>query len=467
VSTDVQELTPAANPEPRDVTTLPLIFGTVAVIALAVVMSIAALIAADDDDAAAGASSSVHVSLTEFAITPSSVTVPAGGTLHVTNDGTAAHNVSVDDTGLKAPDLASGETAELDLSSLEPGTYEILCEISGHAGAGMTGTLTITEGGGPAAAPTGDGGDQASHGDMDYEQMTADMLETMAAFPAETEGTGNELLEPTEVKADGTKVFDLTMEIADWEVEPGKVVEAWTFNGMVPAPMMDLEVGDKVVVRVKNDLPIATDIHWHGINVDNRNDGVAPLTQDLIEPGTSFTYTFTTDEQAVAMYHPHAHGHKLLPDGMFGAILVGDVRLPRGQTVGLEQVPADLRVSQEIPMVLNDAGVIGLTLNGKSFPATQPYTAKVGDWVLIHYYNEGTQIHPMHLHQFDQVVVAKDGYPLDEPYTVDTLNVAPGERYSVLVQIDEPGAWVWHCHILPHVESEDGMFGMVTAIIAE
>lgn len=466
MSTEVQELAPATAPASQDVSSLPLIFGTVAVIALAVVMSIAALVAADDDSTA-GTSSTVHVSLTEFAVSPSTVTVPAGGSLHVTNDGTAVHNVRVVDTALKTPDLASGEEAELDLSSLEPGTYEILCEISGHAGAGMTGTLTIADGGGPVAAPTGGGGDQASHGDMDYEQMTADMLETMAAFPAETEGTGNQVLEPTEVKADGTKVFDLTMELADWEVEPGKVVEAWTFNGMVPAPMMDLEVGDKVEVRIENDLPIATDIHWHGINVDNPNDGVAPLTQDLIEPGTSFTYTFTTDEQAVAMYHPHAHGHKLLPDGMFGAILVGDVRLPRGETVGLEKIPADLRVSQEIPMVLNDAGVIGLTLNGKSFPATQPYTAKVGDWLLIHYYNEGTQIHPMHLHQFDQVVVAKDGYPLDEPYTVDTLNVAPGERYSVLVQIDEPGAWVWHCHILPHVESEQGMFGMVTAIIAE
>ena len=114
------------------------------------------------------------------------------------------------------------------------------------------------------------------------------------------------------------------------------------------------------------------------------------------------------------------------------------MRLPRGQTVGLEQIPADLTVSQEIPMVLNDAGVIGYSLNGKSFPATAPYTATVGDWLLIHYYNEGTQIHPMHLHQFDQIVVAKDGYPLDSPYTVDTLNVAPGERYSVLVQVDRP-----------------------------
>src|SRR5690606_16296905 len=127
----------------------------------------------------------------------------------------------------------------------------------------------------------------------------------------------------------------------------------------------------------------------------------------------------------------------------------------------------DLQISQEIPMVLNDSGVIGYSLNGKSFPATEPYTAKVGDWVLIHYWNEGNQIHPMHLHQFDQIVVAKDGFPLEVPYVVDTLNVAPGERYTVLVHLDKPGTWVWHCHILPHVEREEGMFGMVTAFIVE
>ena len=293
------------------------------------------------------------------------------------------------------------------------------------------------------------------------------MVESLAAFPAETAGAGNQALEPTEVLADGTKVFDLTMELGDWEVEPGDVVEAWTFNGIVPGPMINLEVGDRVQLRVHNDLPIATDVHLHGLNVENQFDGVAPLTQPLIEPGADFTYEYVADEQAVAMYHPHAHGHMLLPNGMFGTILVGDVRLPLGQTVGLEQVPADLQVSQEIPMVLNDAGVIGYSLNGKSFPATEPYTASVGDWVLIHYYNEGTQIHPMHLHQFDQIVVAKDGYPLDAPYTVDTLNVAPGERYSVLVHIDRPGVWVWHCHILNHVEREEGMFGMVTAFVVE
>jgi FtsP/CotA-like multicopper oxidase with cupredoxin domain len=441
--------------------------GVSAIAAVAVAAISVVVIANDDDSVGTGAApteATATVALSEFAIEPDAVTVGLDGDIEVTNTGSVEHNLAIEGEDVRTPNLAAGESANLSVGDLPAGEYTMLCEIPGHADAGMTGTVTITEDG----SSGGGTGEHAGAGDdMDYQAMTDAMLETMAAFPAATEGVGNELLEPTEVLADGTKVFDLTMELGDWEVEPGNVVEAWTFNGMVPAPMIDLEVGDRVQVRVQNDLPIATDVHFHGVNVTNANDGVAPLTQDLIEPGDSFTYDFVADEQAVAMYHPHAHGHMLLPNGMFGALVVGDVRLPVGQTVGLEQIPADLTISQEIPMVLNDSGVIGYSLNGKSFPATQPYTATTGDWVLIHYWNEGTQIHPMHLHQFDQIVVAKDGYPIDAPYTVDTLNVAPGERYSVLVNLDAPGAWVWHCHILPHVERETGMFGMVTAFIVE
>lgn len=448
---------------------LAVLLGTVGVVALGVVL------ARDDGDVVSGgtgggAEAMPEVTLSEFAIEPGDVRVTAGGMLHVTNSGSIAHNLVVTDEDLRTEDLASGATGELPIGDLAPGQYELVCEIPGHADSGMTGTLTVVPGDGSAAGPETGGSTGASggeSGEMDYQAMTQAMLDSFAAYPAETEGIGNQPLEPTEVLPDGTKVFDLTMQLGDWEVDPGNVVEAWTFNGMVPAPLIRLQVGDRMQLRVTNDLPIATDVHLHGLNVENRFDGVAPLTQDLIEPGDTFTYEYLADEQAVAMYHPHAHGHMLLPNGMFGGVIVGEVALPRGETVGLEQIPADLRVSQEIPMVLNDSGVIGYSLNGKSFPATQPYTAATGDWVLIHYFNEGNQIHPMHLHQFDQIVVSKDGYPLDAPYTADTLNVAPGERYSVLVHLDRPGAWVWHCHILNHVEREEGMFGMVTAFIVE
>jgi FtsP/CotA-like multicopper oxidase with cupredoxin domain len=49
----------------------------------------------------------------------------------------------------------------------------------------------------------------------------------------------------------------------------------------------------------------------------------------------------------------------------------------------------------------------------------------------------------------------------------DTLNIAPGERYDVLIDADEPGVWAFHCHILTHAESRHGMFGMVTVLIVQ
>jgi FtsP/CotA-like multicopper oxidase with cupredoxin domain len=420
-----------------------------------------------------GGGDTATIELTEFALTPATLSVPAGGRLEVVNVGAVVHNLSIDGTDVATSDLAGGDSEVLDLGGLAPGDYTIVCTIAGHADSGMTGTLTVSEGtGGEApAAAAGDassGGGHAHGGftEADYQRISDAMNETIMAFPAETEGAGNAMLEP-EVKADGTKVFELTAEIVEWELEPGTFVDAWTYNGMVPGPQMRVDVGDEVEIVVHNELPMATDVHVHGINIPNGMDGVAPITQELIQPGESFTYAFTTDEPAVAMYHPHHHGQMQMPNGMFGAFIVGDVALPAGQTVSGYPIPADLEIDHELPMVLNDSGEIGYSLNGKSFPATEPIVAEQGDWMLVHYYNEGNQIHPMHLHQFDQVVVAKDGFPLDHPYVADTVNVAPGERYTVLVQLDEPGTWVWHCHILNHVESEEGMFGMVTAVVVE
>jgi FtsP/CotA-like multicopper oxidase with cupredoxin domain len=455
-------------PAPRSRDGLIAVLGVSAVLAL--VLSFVAVILAGGEDSTADASGAsgtapTHVALTEFAIDPASLSVPEGGSLHVVNDGTTAHNLTVEGEDLATPDLAAGEAAELDLSSLAAGSYTVVCLIPGHADAGMTASLEIG-----GAAPTDEAaatGDHAGHGgEVDYEALDRAMAETISQFPAETEGIGNQELEPT-VTADGTKHFELTAAITPWEVAPGQVVDAWTYNGTVPGPQMHVEVGDHVEIELHNDLPMGTDLHLHGVNVPNSMDGVAPITQDLIEPGGSFTYEFTADEPAVAMYHAHHHAQMTVPNGLLGMFYVGDVALPRGRTISGQPVPADLQVSQEIPMVLNDAGVIGYSLNGKSFPATAPIVGRRGDWILVHYANEGTQIHPMHLHQFDQIVVAKDGFPLDEPYVADTLNVAPGERYSVLIQLEQRGTWVWHCHILPHVERDTGMYGMVTAIVVE
>jgi len=82
--------------------------------------------------------------------------------------------------------------------------------------------------------------------------------------------------------------------------------------------------------------------------------------------------------------------------------------------------------------------------------------------------NEGVMTHPWHLHGMHFQVLARDGYPLGSAaFRCDTLGVNPGERYDVLIDCENPGAWAFHCHILPHAEGMHGMFGMVTALIIQ
>lgn len=435
----------------------------------------------------------VALSLTEFALAPAAITVPKGGSIAITNDGTMDHNVAVTDTPVKVRDLKAGESATLDVSALAPGQYEIFCAIAGHKDAGMTGTLIVSDGSGASADQAAASADAAAsdmaamdHSSADIasmdpasteakamnkrmeEAMTGgveDFLAIAEQYGAGTVKAGNEKLEPT-ILADGTKKFALTAAITDWQVSPGKVVKAWTYNGRVPGPWIRVEPGDKVQVELTNQLPISTDIHWHGISVPNAMDGVAGITQDYIRPYETFTYSFTAgDEPELGMYHAHMHGQEAIVNGLFAVVQVGDVPLPRGQSFTTMDVPADVEIAQEIPMVLNDAGVIGLSLNGKAFPETEPIVAKKGDWILLHFYNEGLVGHPMHLHRQPQLVVAKDGFPLDAPYQADTVWVSPGERYSVLVHASEVGTWAFHCHIVSHAESDDGLIGMVTAMI--
>ena len=420
----------------------------------------AAMSKSNDAEDAAAKATGTPVTLSEFKIDPSMLDVSAGGTLSVRNGGSAVHNLHVAGTDLGTPDLQSGETATLDVSNLDPGNYTVFCSIPGHRAAGMEASLMLGTMGGSASTSGKDtvaaGGENTPQNDrLDAQQKApVDAYVGQLKNGANTKGVGAQVMQP-KVLPDGTKEFDLTAQVVDWEVEPGKTVQAWTYNGTVPGPTIKVQPGDRVRVVLDNQLPQSTAIHFHGITTPNAMDGVPYVTQDPVKPGESFTYEFVAQGPAVGMYHSHHHAEHQVPDGLVGAFLIGD-----------EPVPAGVQVSQEVPMVLNDAGVIGLSLNGKSFPATAPVVAKQGDWVEIQYMNEGLQIHPMHLHGLPQLVIAKDGFPI-APYQADTISVAPGERYTVLVHATEPGVWAWHCHILTHAERDDGMFGMVTTFIVQ
>jgi FtsP/CotA-like multicopper oxidase with cupredoxin domain len=370
------------------------------------------------------------------------------------NMGSMQHNLAVQNTPLITANLDPGGSASFSVATLAVGTYTIFCQQAGHEQLGMTATLHVVAAGGTAggtAAAT-----TATTLPMTSDQMDAAMGASMKTFPAKTAGLGGQLLAPT-ILADGTKQFVLTAAIVKWEVSPGVFVQAWTYNGTVPGPTLRVNPGDKVQVVLHNNLPESTVIHFHGIILPNAMDGVPFVTQPPVKPGQSFTYSWTAQSTpAVGMYHSHDDAVNQVPDGLAGAFLIGT-----------EPVPAGVTVSQTDIMMLNDSGTLGLTINGKSFPATAPIVATLGDWVEVDYMNEGQMSHPMHLHGLTQEVIAEDGYPVPAPYDVDTLSIAPGQRFTVLVHADNPGTWVWHCHILSHAENAQGMFGMVTAMIVK
>jgi len=431
---------------------------------VALAVAAAALDSSSSAKDAAKAAGGTAVGLTEFRISPAELTVAEGGVLKVSNNGTTTHNLAVKGQDLGTPDLKAGDSAVLDLGKLAAGTYEVYCTIPGHADAGMKGALTVGLGGDHAHGATGTASEDALLATNDASdktmKMPVDAYVKQLTDGANTKGVGNPPMEP-KVLPDGTKEFDLVAKIIDWEVEPGKIVRAWAFGPVggeptVPGPMIKVNSGDKVRVVLDNQLPQSTAIHFHGIDVPNAMDGVPDVTQPPVKPGEKFTYEFVAKGPAVGMYHSHHHAEHQVPDGLVGAFIIDDMPVPAGVTV-----------SQRVPMVLNDAGVIGLTLNGKSFPATAPTIAKLGQWVMVDYFNEGLQIHPMHLHGLPQLVIAKDGFPLGNPELEDTVTVAPGERYTVLVHATELGVWAWHCHILTHAEGNNGMFGMVTTFIVQ
>jgi FtsP/CotA-like multicopper oxidase with cupredoxin domain len=261
---------------------------------------------------------------------------------------------------------------------------------------------------------------------------------------------------PLEFTMDGdVKVFEITCEEIDWDTGGGVTFPAMAYNGMVPGPEIRVTEGDQCRFLVTNNMTQSTSIHWHGLYVPANMDGVPYITQDPIKPGETFTYEFTIRNAGSHMYHSHHNAAEQVTRGLLGAFVV--------EPKDTSREPA---IDADYSFILNDS-TLGFTINGRGFPYTQPISAKLGDKIRIRYFNEGFMIHPMHLHGIPQLVFAKDGWYLPVPYTVDTILIAPGERYDVIVDCTEPGIWAYHCHILNHAESANGMFGMVTVLIVQ
>lgn len=292
---------------------------------------------------------------------------------------------------------------------------------------------------------------------LTWQEMDAHHQEAVDKFLANVGADPTFWRNPLEPEMDGdVKVFNIVCQEVDWEVEPGVIAKAMTYNGVVPGPEVRVTEGDTVRFVVTNEMTQSTAIHFHGLKIANSQDGVPMLTQPPITPGSTMTYEFVARNPGTHMYHSHHNSAEQVTRGLLAPLIIEPKDKSREPVV-----------TADYNMVLNDSGLGNFTFNGKAFPYTQPIVAKLGDRIRVRYYNEGLMIHPMHLHGLPQLVITKDGWPLPVPFMCDTLNIAPGERYDVLIDCDELGIWAYHCHILTHAEGPNGMFGMVTVLIVQ
>ncbi|GHF58146.1 hypothetical protein GCM10017781_37980 [Deinococcus metalli] len=334
-----------------------------------------------------------------------------------------------------------------------------------------------------------------------------DAMKDMAAVdPANVKATaspgarGDRPLAPTTVK--GVKEFRLTIGLTTWNILPTRQVDAYAVNGQVPGPRLRFEQGDRIRVIVKNTLPEGTSIHWHGLILGNRMDGVGDVTQKPIAPGASLTYDFTAVQAGTFYYHSHTQSDRQQGLGLYGALIIdpttnpANIRRLKALTRPGDAATALARVSDQprtdkeyvlqlqewlwrdgytFPAMMMEGALPNyFTINGKAYPSTDVIRLKVGQTVKLRFIGSNNNfVHPMHVHGGPFEVVARDGETLKASarFLADTVNVGPGQRYDVIWTARTPGTWLLHCHIPHHTVNdnveEQGGGGLMMKIIVE
>jgi FtsP/CotA-like multicopper oxidase with cupredoxin domain len=269
--------------------------------------------------------------------------------------------------------------------------------------------------------------------------------------------------------------FRLVAKETKWELLPGVEVNAWTYNGQIPGPEIRVKEGERVKIIFRNQLTVPTTIHWHGLIVPAKMDGVPGVSMPEVKPGETYTYEFIAKPSGTFWYHPHFDSVNQISKGLYAPFIVEpkipDVKVDREYILMMSEwvVPPKQEAQAGHSMEKMGGGMQEanyFTINGKSAPAIPPLKVKKGEHVRVRFINAGNQVHPMHLHGHAFKIISTDGYSLpNKGQLKDTLPVNAGERFDVIFKADNPGTWAFHCHDLHHV-TNDGAYpgGLLTLV---
>ena len=262
---------------------------------------------------------------------------------------------------------------------------------------------------------------------------------------------------------DGAKVFHLIAEEVEHEFAPGLRAKCWGYNGRVNGTVIEAVEGERVRIYVTNRLPVATSVHWHGVNLPNGMDGLAGLTQPYIKAGETFKYELTLRQHGTQMFHSHQDEMTQMGMGLIGNFVIHprnpapEYHVDRDFSLMISEWSVPVGAARPNTIEMTDFNI--LTINGKVFPATAPLITKTGDKVRLRLGNLGaTDHHPMHLHGHHFRVAATDGkdIPLSAQWPETTVLVGVGQTRNIEFISDAPGDWAFHCHMTHHIMNQMG-----------
>ncbi len=239
------------------------------------------------------------------------------------------------------------------------------------------------------------------------------------------------------------KIVEINLQAAVTEVDvAGEKVQAWTYNGGIPGPLIRANAGDRLIVHFTNQLPSPTTVHWHGIRLPIAMDGVPGISQDEVETGQSFTYDFTLPDAGLFWYHPHVESATQVGFGLSGPLLVEDPGEQIGVTDQLVLVLNDIEIDKGALVRPNMGGTAGMAfgregnivlVNGKKNASISARAGAPQRWRIVN--TAKSRYFNINLRGTSTVLtkIGSDGGLLEYPKQFDTLVLAPGERADVIV----------------------------------
>ncbi len=256
-----------------------------------------------------------------------------------------------------------------------------------------------------------------------------------------------------------TKV-EYTLRIAPTSLElgPGKTIKTTGYNGKVPGPVLRLREGQPVAINVINDAGYPDIVHWHGLYLPAVQDGATEEGSPIIPIGQSHLYSFTPKPAGTRWYHSHAMAMTDLTrstySGEFGFLIVepaaGDpARYDREVLLAARRWEGEWVSMQDLrkgPPPNNGLEVMyhAATLGERMLGHDEPLRVRLGERVLFRLLNASATMDVTLAfpgHRF--TVIALDGNRVPTQASVDVLKLDVAERADVIVEMNNPGVWVF------------------------